>query len=279
MPLHHVRCGSGKPQLLAHRVGSTWQSWNPVLNRLADAREVVALDLPGHGETPPTGEATFAGLVEAVERFLRDENLDGVDAVGSSLGGRLVLELRPARAGRGDGDARSRRVLGEVGAHLPAHHVRRRGSPGAAVPAAPAVAYGNAVSRALLFAQFSAHPAKLSPALALQEARSMAQSPVFDALLRDLAGGPAQEGAPRRAIRAPVGSSGPTRTASPCRSRQRGRNKGFRMPAYTGSRIAGIFHNGTSRTRRSGSWSRRSDASHALPRPHLPAPRYPQARG
>ncbi len=141
MPLHHVRCGSGKPQLLAHRLGSTWQSWNPVLNRLADAREVVALDLPAHGETPPTGEATFAGLVEAVERFLRDENLDGVDAVGSSLGGRLVVELRPARAGRGDGDARSRRVLGEVGAHLPAHHARRRGSPGAAVPAAPAVAY------------------------------------------------------------------------------------------------------------------------------------------
>ena len=72
---------------------------------------------------------------------------------------------------------------------------------------------GNAVSRALLFAQFSAHPAKLSPALALQEARSMAQSPVFDALLRDLAGGPAQEGAPPGAIRTPVGSFGATRTA------------------------------------------------------------------
>jgi hypothetical protein len=84
----------------------------------------------------------------------------------------------------------------------------------------------------------------------------MAQSPVFDALLRDLAGGPAREGAPPGAIRTPVESFGATGTASPCRPRQRGRNKGFRMPGCTGSRIAGIFHNGTSRTRRSGSWSR-----------------------
>jgi pimeloyl-ACP methyl ester carboxylesterase len=39
------------------------------------------------------GETTIATLADAVTEFLRENNLTGVDAVGSSMGARLVLEL------------------------------------------------------------------------------------------------------------------------------------------------------------------------------------------
>lgn len=159
------------------------------------------VDLPGHGRTPPAGAPTVAGLVAELERFLAAERLDGVDAVGSSLGGRLVLEL--ARRGR----------LGAVVALDPGgfwegwERAYLRTTLGASVrlarlarPLLPALT-GNPLSRAALFAQLSAHPARLPAALALREARSLADTPSFDALLRDLSRGPGQAGAPEGSIR------------------------------------------------------------------------------
>ncbi len=54
---------------------------------------------------------------------------------------------------------------------------------------------GNPVGRTLLFAQFSAHPWRLSPSVTLDEMRSYAASPSFDPLLRQLVDGPDQQGA------------------------------------------------------------------------------------
>lgn len=59
--LNYVRRGRGSPLLLVHGLGAGWRSWNPVLDGLAMRREVIAVDLPGFGETPPlTGEVSIA---------------------------------------------------------------------------------------------------------------------------------------------------------------------------------------------------------------------------
>jgi len=55
---------------------------------------VIAVDLPGFGETPPlSGEVSIRTLADALTGSLRSNGLLGVDAVGSSMGARLVLEL------------------------------------------------------------------------------------------------------------------------------------------------------------------------------------------
>jgi pimeloyl-ACP methyl ester carboxylesterase len=72
-----------------------------------------------------------------------------------------------------------------------------------AQPLLPAIT-ANDLSRAILFAQFSAHPGQLPAALALDEAQSIAACASFDPLLADLAGGPLQEGAAPGAIQAPM---------------------------------------------------------------------------
>ena len=102
-PLNHVRRGTGPPLVLVHGLGGSWRSWGTIIDDLAAHREVIAVDLPGFGDTPPlAGEVSIATLTEALQAFLTDQDLDEVDTVGSSMGARIVLEL--ARRGVG-GDA------------------------------------------------------------------------------------------------------------------------------------------------------------------------------
>ena len=56
------RIGSGAKLLLVHGLGGSWESWSLILDGLAAHREVIALDLPGHGAsaTQP-GSGTFQG--------------------------------------------------------------------------------------------------------------------------------------------------------------------------------------------------------------------------
>lgn len=191
--------------LLVHGLGSSWRSWSPILPALASEREVIAVDLPGFGETPPlTGEVSIATLAAALGVFLSQHELDGVDVVGSSMGARLTLEL-----------ARGRQV-GAVIALDPGGFWtdrQRRGfgiSIGASVrlvraisPALPRLA-ANPVTRTALLAQFSAAPWRLDAGLALQELRSFATSVSFDAALHALVHGPPQEGMPAGAARGPI---------------------------------------------------------------------------
>ena len=94
MKLNHIRFGNGQPLLLIHGLGGSWRSWIPVLDRLSAHREVIAIDLPGHGKTPRLeGNTTIATLADSVTDFIQRHGLSGIDAVGSSMGGRLVLEL------------------------------------------------------------------------------------------------------------------------------------------------------------------------------------------
>jgi pimeloyl-ACP methyl ester carboxylesterase len=98
MPLAHVRRGSGPPLVLIHGVGSQWQMWQPVLDRVSREREVVAVDLPGFGESaalhaPPTVEA----LAAAVAAFLEEVGVRDAHTAGNSLGGAVALAM--ARAG------------------------------------------------------------------------------------------------------------------------------------------------------------------------------------
>jgi pimeloyl-ACP methyl ester carboxylesterase len=94
------RTGSGPPLVLLHGVGHRRQAWGAVLDRLAPHREVIAVDLPGHGESPalPAGVPVLAEMLGEVTALLDELGLDRPHIAGNSLGGRLALEA--AVAGR-----------------------------------------------------------------------------------------------------------------------------------------------------------------------------------
>ncbi|MET7774854.1 MULTISPECIES: alpha/beta fold hydrolase [Streptomyces] len=94
--MSYARVGTGEPLLLLHGIGHHRQAWDPVVHILAAEREVIAVDLPGFGESPalPDGLThdlgtvvpTLGGLCEALE-------IERPHVAGNSLGGLLALEL------------------------------------------------------------------------------------------------------------------------------------------------------------------------------------------
>ena len=195
MTMHHTRTGRGKPLLLVHGLGGTRHSWAPILPSLVVRREVIVLDLPGHGQTPAAADSgTFAGLARSLDEWLSRESLTGVDMVGSSMGGRLVLEM--ARRGRSGAVV----ALDPGGFWRGWERTFFKTTIGASIrlvrglrPAVPAIAR-NAAGRTALMAQLSARPWKLEPSLVSGELKSFVETKTFDALVADLANGPAQEG-------------------------------------------------------------------------------------
>lgn len=187
--------GSGPKLLLIHGLGSSRQAWTPILPALSERRELILVDLPGHGETPAEADSgTFAGLARSLRTFLSEQGLAGVDMVGSSLGGRLVLEM--ARTGEpgavvaldpGGFWRGWERTFFSTTITASVNLLRL------ARPALPTLA-GNPVSRTALLAQLSARPWALDPELVANELKSFVSTPTFDALVTDLATGPEQAG-------------------------------------------------------------------------------------
>lgn len=94
--LNHLRRGEGKPLLLLHSLGGSLIQWSPVLDTLASEREVIAVDMPGFGdspELPPRVEPSAANLATAVLDFYDSLALGEKPSVaGISLGGWVAIE-------------------------------------------------------------------------------------------------------------------------------------------------------------------------------------------
>nr|WP_245580411.1 alpha/beta hydrolase [Arthrobacter castelli] len=181
---------------MVHGLGSSWRNWEPILDRLSTEREVILIDLPGFGQSPPfPGAVTMASMTDAVQQYMHDTGIPKVDLVGSSMGARMVLELTRRGVGGnvvaldpgGFWNKKQRRVFGaSVG--LSVKLVRALQSPMPAIASSP-------VGRTLLLSQFSARPWALPPDLVLNEMRSFNQATRLDEALDALVNGPVQEGA------------------------------------------------------------------------------------
>lgn len=96
MDLAHTRTGTGEPVLLLHGITHRRQGWDLVVPLLAGERELWAVDMPDHGESPEL-PGDYAGdiapLADAIEAFCRTHGLGRPHVVGNSMGGLVALEL------------------------------------------------------------------------------------------------------------------------------------------------------------------------------------------
>jgi pimeloyl-ACP methyl ester carboxylesterase len=114
------RAGHGEPLLLLHGIGSTRDDFSALFPRLAEDFDVLAVDLPGHGESPiGTSRPTVAALTDAVEADLDARGLGRVHVLGNSLGARIGIELAVRRR------TRSVVALSPSGLGLPAERVHQ----------------------------------------------------------------------------------------------------------------------------------------------------------
>jgi pimeloyl-ACP methyl ester carboxylesterase len=173
--------------VLIHGIGSRWQMWEPVMDRLTAEHDVLALDLPGFGFSPPLpagSESSARGLAEQVSAFLRQMAIDRPHAVGNSLGGWVSLEL--ARLGQVSsvtafspaGFANSMEAVWSRTSLIATRWAAQRLRPQTARLAQ------NPWFRRMAYWQMSARPANLDSHDVAESTRALADAPGFDDILR-----------------------------------------------------------------------------------------------
>jgi pimeloyl-ACP methyl ester carboxylesterase len=92
--LHYLDRGTGPVVVLVHGLGGNLRNFYGVVDKLAAACRVVAVDRPGCGySTVSGGHPTLSAQATIIARFLRRLDLDRPLLVGHSLGGALALAL------------------------------------------------------------------------------------------------------------------------------------------------------------------------------------------
>lgn len=76
-----------------HGSGGSKVLWDNQLKTLGGKTNLLALDLPGHGESPGNGYSEVAHYTRAVADFLRELKIPGPIPAGLSLGGAVTLQL------------------------------------------------------------------------------------------------------------------------------------------------------------------------------------------
>ena len=95
--LHYLDAGGGDPPLvLLHAFPLNAGMWDEQIAAMAPRWRVVAPDLPGFGETPPSdgSEASVDGWADLVAELLRQLGLGPVVVGGLSMGGYVAFALR-----------------------------------------------------------------------------------------------------------------------------------------------------------------------------------------
>jgi pimeloyl-ACP methyl ester esterase len=87
---YHDR-GAGRPVVLVHGWALSSAAFEPLAADLARDHRVVALDLPGHGDSRDAAPLDLAGLAAAVARLVEHLALEQPVLGGWSLGGQVAL--------------------------------------------------------------------------------------------------------------------------------------------------------------------------------------------
>jgi pimeloyl-ACP methyl ester carboxylesterase len=86
--------GSGPALLLLHGIGDSSDTWEPVIEELAEHYTVIAPDLLGHGRSDrPRADYSIAAFACGMRDLISVLDIDRVTVVGHSLGGGIAMQF------------------------------------------------------------------------------------------------------------------------------------------------------------------------------------------
>lgn len=98
--LHYVIGGEGEPLVLLHGWGSTWYMWRKVMPTLAETYTVIALDLPGLGDSEvPEGGFDKATTATRVRSVVQSLGFNDINLVGHDVGLMVAYAYAAAHPG------------------------------------------------------------------------------------------------------------------------------------------------------------------------------------
>jgi pimeloyl-ACP methyl ester carboxylesterase len=178
--ISYERAGSGPTLVLIHGLGATKRVWKPQIERLAQERDVIALDMPGFGDSPllPAGmPPTAVAMGAAISEFLAGLGIDQPHVAGNSLGGWVALEMAKA------GGAASACLISPAGlwqSPLGPRSVNTRGVAKVLKPAILAAARRDS-TRAKMLGTVVARPENVPQEDGIQMIRDWIEAPGYDA--------------------------------------------------------------------------------------------------
>jgi len=92
--LYYETHGTGRPLILLHGGLGAIEMFGPNLPALAKGRQLIAVDLQGHGRTADTDRALSVALMsDDIAALIKHLGLASADVMGYSLGGGVALQL------------------------------------------------------------------------------------------------------------------------------------------------------------------------------------------
>lgn len=81
------------PLIVLHGLFGSANNWRTLCKRYAGHRDVYALDLRNHGQSPHHPRMTFENMAEDVLAFMNRKKLESCNLLGHSMGGKVAMQL------------------------------------------------------------------------------------------------------------------------------------------------------------------------------------------
>jgi pimeloyl-ACP methyl ester carboxylesterase len=92
LDLYYEMHGAGEPLILVHGGLGAMQMFSDLLPTLSTTRQVIAVDLQGHGRTADINRPlSFEGMADDVAGLIAHLGIARADVMGYSLGGGVAL--------------------------------------------------------------------------------------------------------------------------------------------------------------------------------------------
>jgi pimeloyl-ACP methyl ester carboxylesterase len=182
--------GEGPPLIFIHGLSGCWQNWLENIPYFARDHRVIAMDLPGFGESEmPVEPISIKGYGSTMDELMTELGIDTAQIVGNSMGGFIGAELAiqfPARV---------ERLVLVAAAGLSVEYIRTQRKHGIRHQAENIVFFNlgwiasrsHTVAarrrlRSALLLLVAAHPGKLPPALTIEQVKGSGKPGFSDAL-------------------------------------------------------------------------------------------------
>jgi pimeloyl-ACP methyl ester carboxylesterase len=92
--MNMIDMGSGPPLIFIHGLSGCWQNWLEQLPLFARDHRVIAVDLPGFGQSEmPAEEISISLYADAIDELMGELDIEEARIVGNSMGGFVGAEL------------------------------------------------------------------------------------------------------------------------------------------------------------------------------------------
>jgi len=91
MELHYQLSGAGQPLVILHGLFGSLDNWRGIAKQLSEDVQVITVDLRNHGRSPHSDRQDYALMVADLKQLLADLNLEKIDLIGHSIGGKVAM--------------------------------------------------------------------------------------------------------------------------------------------------------------------------------------------